>query len=275
MAYLRCLDSNDPGNYLVMENGMIGVYRTVDGASRLFTPLTQMNTLLLQGGETSTIPGRYEELPKVFAHPSGMTVYNGGAYGVDQQIAVTNPTISKVGSKQYNIVAPEVTLSSVASSNQFIPIDFWYRNILENTQGTNKTWGPIYVPGVTGITVGAQIQFSQTKGKGYYYEYFMYYATTTFKVGISWTPTGTITWGTPVSATLSGGTTLYASVSSPGNYIWMNITASSLSSTYLANNLNGPPFPYYESYQFLGGTASIQAVEIKREGTLDCVVIGK
>lgn len=277
MPYIKCTDPSEEGNYIVLEKGMIGIWRKIDGESRLLTPLTQISTIKLQSGEFSVLHGRYKEAPSVFIHPSNLTVYNGDAVATDQYIELTAPTVSLIEDGEYQASGHHSSLKSLAATDKFLPLNYSYRNITQNTSGTNKTFDPIYIPGITGATASIHVIFCQLDGRnsGSQYEYFK--SSATFKIGISETEDGTITWGTPSSYTCSDGKAfnLTASVTGSGNYLWINIVASSLSGTFVSTYYRGVPFPYYEYYQVTNCIYTAGSDELNSDGIFDCVVVGR
>ena len=42
MSYFKCSDGDNPNNFLVIEDGRIGVFKDIGGQPTLFTPLTRM-----------------------------------------------------------------------------------------------------------------------------------------------------------------------------------------------------------------------------------------
>lgn len=282
MPYLKCTDPNNEDNYLVMENGKIGIWKKYDGESRLITPLTQLVTMQIIEGSPATLVGRYEAEPSVFISPKDITVFDGGANSVDQRIEISQPLVESLGDGQYSVSGHKCEVVGSASTSKFLPLDFSYKYIPTlasdpNHPGTNMTWGPVFVPNIQSASIGVSVVFVMFKEHAYY-EYTYFKSQTSFKVGISKTKNGTITWGTATVYTCHDGKmfTLVASVNATGNYLWLNIQAASLSSTFTSSN--NAPCPFYfglESYQFLGGQVTTEDAPLVQDGAFDCVVCGR
>lgn len=282
MPYLKCTDPNNEDNYLVMENGKIGIWKKYDGESRLITPLTQLATMQIIEGSPATLVGRYEAEPSVFVSPKDITVFDGGANSVDQRIEITQPTVAALGDGQYSVSGHKCEVVGTALTSKFLPLDFSYKFVPSitsdtNTSGTNMTWGPVFVPNIQSASIGVSVVFVMLK-EYTYYESTYFKSQTSFKVGVSATKGGAITWGTATVYTCHDGRmfTLFASVNAAGNYLWLNIQAASLSSTFIASN--NMPSPFYfglESYQFLGGQITTGDAPLVQDGAFDCVVCGR
>lgn len=282
MSYLKCTDPNNEDNYLVMENGKIGIWKKYDGESRLITPLTQLATMQIIKGSPATLVGRYEAEPSVFISPKDITVFDGGANNIDQRIEITQPTVAALGDGQYSVSGHKCEVVGTALTSKFLPLDFSYKFIppyisATNTSGTNMTWGPVFVPNIQSASIGVSVVFVMLKQYAHY-EYNYFKSQTSFKVGVSATQGGAITWGTATVYTCHDGRmfTLFASVNAAGNYLWLNIQAASLSSTFISsNNLPSPFYFGLESYQFLGGQITTGDAPLVQDGAFDCVVCGR
>lgn len=277
MAYFKCLDPSNSGNYLVMENAMIGIYRTVAGASRLFTPLTQINFKELPSGQELLLPSRYREAPKVFPQASVLPTYVGGS-NADQMIDINDPTVTSIGNGQYDAVLANNIVSN-PSSNLFVPAQEIYREdpaALSGLSDHNLTWGPYRVDGVTGASAGIYFHCYRYKSNGSDRLPIYYRVTATAKIGISATQGSGVTYGAAVSNSIGWVTpiVLYPSVSASGNYVWINVTTTQESNTYTTGRLICPQ--NMELIQCTGIAATVAKATISTGGAVfNATVVGR
>ena len=278
MAFLKCIDPNNAGNFLVMEDANIGIYRTVAGASRLFTPLSNIDSVKIQSGSTGVTQGRFMETPKIFVQTESIKSYSAALHRMNQRVIITPPTVTSLGNGQYR-VGTSGGIQSPSVSNFFYPLTD--RVLRQYRTNENILWGPYAVPGATSVSVGV---YCNT----YYYDRSDHPGTTgaawvyrtmnvSVKVGLSATPTGAISWGpvaggdyrqyTPfnIVASITGG---------GGSYFFINVVATNKPTPEWSTNPNVSP-PSLSSFQAIGALVSSENTLFESTGNFNCVVVGK
>ena len=222
MSYFKCSDGDNPNNFLVIEDGRIGVFKDIGGQPTLFTPLTRMTVFEAKSGVPVEIPEYFESPPKVYVYPKKMKTYSSGHRGCIQRVEISTPAITSLGSGRYRVLVSG-ELDVLSGSSVFYPLDIRDTRLEENT----LEFGPYFVPNAAKVSATLYGSFWENTGYSGYKQYFNR-KRISMSIGLSDTQDGTVTWG-PSSSTTIASTNMFslnASISGSGNWSRIKINKS-------------------------------------------------
>ena len=218
MAYLKCADASNQNNFLIIENGKIGIYKDINGSAVLFKPLTQAHIQNVDITDATSLMeslGRYDNTPNIFVFPTNAKTYITGTMGINQLLSLGAPTVTKAENDKFIFsgLSQKVKSADMTASFCALPSSSFYQGKFSGI--IEQTYGPWYIPGVISANIGLDI--SCPSG-----------VTVTLSTGISGTRDGSIAWSSITKTAQSKDIfTINSQNTSSGNYLWAKVHAES------------------------------------------------
>lgn len=248
MARIICRDPDNPNNFIIFTEGRADIYRDVNGAARLFSPLQQIHVSTIKAdGSANPLSGRYDSAPALFIAPSSLKTYDGECRYINQSAEVGDVFVNSQGDGKYGGgVSGGTKLKIPAASSVFYPV-YDAREQIYNMASYSadkelvpnfgqRTYGPYHVPGITwakSALTGAIIgHYTCIAGYGVPPHDAMIRETDiTFSVGISSGTSEPSSWGTTTQRATAYNSVvptfaMEAETSGSGNYLWFRVALS-------------------------------------------------
>jgi hypothetical protein len=271
MPFIKVSDPIDPdGNFLVIDQAKVAVYRRVNGTPTLFYSMAHLQPAYGVPKPNMQIPGRWQDVPKIFVYPHEVDIFSPDAINQVQGVVLETATPTLVGDGQY-MWSPSLALKVLAGEYTTMLFD----KVSNSDLATNPLvleFGPYPLFGVTSLTVHGEMRGLEPRSSGEYYNNLGLVLVQEMRVGLCSTQLGSYVWGdwetnSPAHPNLHAKNPSVVSAT-PKNYFKVEVRFTDTGTTYALQSME----TYKEAFLH-GMTYTVEATTVNADSILGMLIV--